>query len=191
MRTKTRSRENAQACCRDWPEIKSAFRIDVCSDAEGRHPTRICSTCLSVVRKASGASADRSYVNEHCSKTGQSVEVKTACCVCVRENKLKGGRPRKLSSGKRGRPPSSDTSCPENVVTADKEKAVPDASPVAEVNQLKVSDLEQKAPQIAVSCISEVLDAPVTQPVSSQEHRLLGGLTLHSVNARCRTFEAS
>ena len=43
-------------------EIKSAFRIDVCSDAEGRHLTRICSTCLSVVRKASGVSADRSYV---------------------------------------------------------------------------------------------------------------------------------
>ena len=117
--------------------------------------------------------------------------MKTACCVCVRENKLKGGRPRKLSSGKRGRPPSSDTGCRENVVTADKEKAVPDTSPVAEVDQLKVSDLELKAPQIAVSCISEVLDAPVTQPVSSQEHRLLGGLTLHSVIVRCRTFEAS
>ena len=83
-----------------------------------------------------------------------------------------------MSSGKRGRPPSSDTGCRENVVTADKQKAVPDTSPVAEVDQLKVSDLELKAPQIAVSCISEVLDAPVTQPISSQEHRLLGGLTV-------------
>ena len=90
-------------------------------------------------------------------KAGQSVEVKTARCVCVRENKLKDGRPRKLSSGKRGRPPSSDTGCWENVVTADKEKAVPDPSPVAEVDQLKVSDLELKAPQIAVFCISSML----------------------------------
>ena len=117
--------------------------------------------------------------------------MKTACCVCVRENKLKGGRLRKLSSGQRGRPPSSDTGFRENVVTADKEKAVPDTSPVVEVDQLKVSDLERKAPEIAVSCISEVLDAPATQPVSSQEHRLLGGLTFHSVIARCRTLEAS
>ena len=66
-------------------------------------------------------------------KNSQSVEVKTACCVSVGENKLKCGRLRKLSSGKRGRPLSSDTGCRENVVTADKEKAVPDASPVAEV----------------------------------------------------------
>ena len=114
------------------------------------------------------------------------------CMLCLRwREQSEGGRPRKLSSGKRGRPLSSDTGCRENVVTADKEKAVPDASPVAEVDQLKVSDLELKAPQIAVSCLSEVLDAPVTQPASSQEHRLLGGLTLHSVIARCRTFKAS
>ena len=89
-------------------EIVSAFGVDVRQDDVDRHPTKVCTTCWNFIRKSCAYDGEGHAPQTSVVPQSEWPECSDGCPLCERWHaESTAGRPRKPTTTKRGRPPSS------------------------------------------------------------------------------------